>query len=1003
MQSRTQPRCIDTYLAWQSDPLRTRWESNILWIALLCLLGMVPPIAAEDDIDRGYRQSIRPLLAKYCDDCHSGTSAEAKLDTQRFTSPSDVAQGWTTWQEMVARAHADEMPPKDHNLQPTVEEIQVLHRWTQQFRHREAERRRGDPGPISTRRLTNQELNYSIRDLTGIDIRPARNFPVDPANELGFDNSADSLVIAPSMVTKYLDAAREVADHMLLAPDGIRFAPFPVVTDTDRDKYCVQRIVDFYRRQPVALDAYLLAAWTLRHQGNYPYGDEDLQRVANEQNVSIPYLRKIVAALHDSSSDIGPLAELRRRWEAIVDQPENPQLVQQQCLELAQSVLETRKKLTPVVKNLKGPGGMNGGSQTLVLWKNRRMASLRQSCRDDLFDADLSKELLSTSELERLEKDRDAYQPRLKEAYAQFCQLIPDAFFILERGRAHIDEKEAAREAKGRLLSAGFHSMMGYFRDDQPLCELILTPEQNRELQRLWDELDFIALVPFRQYSGFIWYERAEASFINEESFHFVRAEDKSANSDAMMKRFADTYVEKLHRREADPRVIEAVEFYFADMNRQIRSLERKLEQSQQVQLQSLLALTARAFRRPISDREQQEILSFYERSRKLPNADHRSAMEDTLISILVSPSHLFRWDLQSQGPARTSLTSLELANRVSFFVWSSIPDGQLQQAVATQWNDGSTRRQQLERMLNDDRLRGMAREFLGNWLEFRRFDQHNGVDREQFPEFTDELRQAMAEEPIEYFMELVRSNGSLFDLLDSNHVVVNRTLAMHYGIEWPSNVEPDRWMRIEGARAHHRGGLVPMGVFLTQNSPGLRTSPVKRGYWVVRKLLGEKIPPPPPNVPELPASEHQLGDLTLRELLAKHREHPSCGSCHDRFDGAGLLLEGFDPIGRPRSKDLAGRSIADDGILPKGLEARGLQGLKDYLNTQRREDFRRHFCQSLLSFALGRNLILSDDLLIQEMLQELSKNDDKIQTAWEVILRSEPFMTKRSAEVQAE
>lgn len=998
-----QLRCLHEYLVWQSNQLRTKRETITVWVAILGMMGMLQPILAEDDIDRRYRESIRPLLAKYCDDCHSGTSAEAKLDTQRFTSPREVAQSWSTWQEMMARAHADEMPPKDHNQQPSVEEIQVLQKWTQLFRNREAERRRGDPGPISTRRLTNQEFNYSIRDLTGIDIRPARNFPVDPANELGFDNSADSLVIAPSMVTKYLDAAREVADHMLLAPDGIRFAPFPVVTDTDRDKYCVQRIVDFYRRQPVALDAYLTAAYSLRRQGTYPYRDEQLQRVALEFQLSLPYLRKIVAILHDSNSKIGPLADLRQRWEAIVDHPDNPQLVQQQCLDLAQTVLETRKKLTPVVKNLKGPGGMNGGSQTLVLWKNRRMASLRQSCRDDLFDAEMSKELLSESDLQLLEKDRDTYQPQLKEAYAQFCQLIPDAFFILERGRAHIDEKEAAREAKGRLLSAGFHSMMGYFRDDQPLCDLILSPEQNRELQRLWDELDFIALVPFRQYSGFIWYERAEASFINEEAFHFVRAEDKSANSDAMMKRFADTYVEKLHRREADPRVIEAVEFYFADMNRQIRSLESKLEQSQQVQLQSLLALASRAFRRPVTDREQKEILSFYERSRKLPNADHRSAMEDTLISILVSPSHLFRWDLQSQGSARVSLTPLELANRISFFVWSSIPDAPLQQAIATQWDDASMRRQQLHRMLNDDRLRGMAREFLGNWLEFRRFDQHNGVDREQFPEFTDELRQAMAEEPIEYFMELVRSNGRLFDLLDSDHVVVNRTLAKHYGIEWPSNTDPNQWIRIEGARAHHRGGLVPMGVFLTQNSPGLRTSPVKRGYWVVRKLLGEKIPPPPPNVPELPASEHQLGDLTLRELLAKHREHPSCGSCHDRFDGAGLLLEGFDPIGRPRSKDLAGRPIADDGILPKGLEARGLQGLKDYLNTQRREDFRRHFCQSLLSFALGRNLILSDDLLIQEMLQELSKNDDKIQTAWDVILRSEPFLTKRSAEVQVE
>lgn len=188
------------------------------------------------------------------------------------------------------------------------------------------------------------------------------------------------------------------------------------------------------------------------------------------------------------------------------------------------------------------------------------------------------------------------------------------------------------------------------------------------------------------------------------------------------------------------------------------------------------------------------------------------------------------------------------------------------------------------------------------------------------------------------------------------------------------------------------------MGVFLTQNSPGLRTSPVKRGYWVVRKLLGEKIPPPPPNVPELPASEEQLGALTLREVLAKHREHASCASCHDRFDAAGLLLEGFDPIGRPRTHDLGGHAVATDAKLPNGLEANGLDGLRDYLLKHRADDFRRHFCQSLVSYALGRSPIIPDDLLVNEMLEQMHRNDDRVQVAFEVIVRSPQFRNKRAA-----
>ena len=150
--------------------------------------------------------------------------------------------------------------------------------------------------------------------------------------------------------------------------------------------------------------------------------------------------------------------------------------------------------------------------------------------------------------------------------------------------------------------------------------------------------------------------------------------------------------------------------------------------------------------------------------------------------------------------------------------------------------------------------------------------------------------------------------------------------------------------------------------------------------------------------MPELPGSEHQLGELTLRELLAKHREHSSCAGCHDRFDAAGLLLEGFDPIGRPRTQDLGGHAILTDAKLPNGDEASGLPGLREYILRQRAEDFRRHFCQSLVSYALGRSLIVPDDLLVDEMLDQLSKNDNRIQVAFETIVRSPQFRNKRGS-----
>ena len=192
--------------------------------------------------------------------------------------------------------------------------------------------------------------------------------------------------------------------------------------------------------------------------------------------------------------------------------------------------------------------------------------------------------------------------------------------------------------------------------------------------------------------------------------------------------------------------------------------------------------------------------------------------------------------------------------------------------------------------MLRDDRVRGLATEFGGNWLDFRRFEEHNSVDRGRFPTFDDELRRSMFEEPIRFFVDLVRNDRSVLEFLDGKHTFVNPALARHYGI-------PDAGRRRRAGRlgaGRRRDAVRPRrtaadGRLPDEERTGLRTSPVKRGYWVVRRLLGEEIPPPPPNVPDLPDDEAKLGDLTLRETLARHRADKACAGCHERIDAFGL------------------------------------------------------------------------------------------------------------------
>src|SRR5579885_3756629 len=252
--------------------------------------------------------------------------------------------------------------------------------------------------------------------------------------------------------------------------------------------------------------------------------------------------------------------------------------------------------------------------------------------------------------------------------------------------------------------------------------------------------------------------------------------------------------------------------------------------------------------------------------------------------------------------------------------------------------------------MLKDDRARALAVEFGGNWLDFRRFEEHNAVDRERFPNFTNELREAMFEEPVRYLDHVFRTDASLLDLIYGRYTFVNAALAKHYGMPAPAG-PAGQWVRVDDADRYGRGGLLPMAVFLTLNAPGLRTSPVKRGNWIVRGILGETIPPPPPNVPELPADEAKL-DLPLRDVLARHRQNPVCASCHARFDSFGLSFEAYGPVGERRSHDLAGRPVDTQAVFPDGSQRSGLEGLKAYIRERRQNDFVDNFSRKLLAYA---------------------------------------------------
>jgi hypothetical protein len=304
--------------------------------------------------------------------------------------------------------------------------------------------------------------------------------------------------------------------------------------------------------------------------------------------------------------------------------------------------------------------------------------------------------------------------------------------------------------------------------------------------------------------------------------------------------------------------------------------------------------------------------------------------------------------------------------------------------------------------MLKDERVGDFATEFAGNWLDFRHFQNFNSVDRDRFPTFTNDLREAMFQEPIHFVQDLFQNNGNVLDLIYGKYTFVNQVLAKHYGMAeiktaLGEKADNDTWVKVDDADTYGRGGLMPMAVFLTNSSPGLRTSPVKRGFWVVHKLLGETIPPPPPVVPELPQDEAK-SDLPLREVLAQHRANPVCAGCHARFDVFGLALEGYGPIGEVRTNDLAGRPVDTSATFPGGSQGNGLAGVETFIREKRQKDFIDGMARKLLAYALNRSLQLSDETLIAHIKEQLAAKGDHADAMIEAIVTSPQFLNKRSS-----
>ncbi len=403
--------------------------------------------------------------------------------------------------------------------------------------------------------------------------------------------------------------------------------------------------------------------------------------------------------------------------------------------------------------------------------------------------------------------------------------------------------------------------------------------------------------------------------------------------------------------------------------------------------------LARRAFRRPVDELDLDVLRGFYAEGRREGNFD--AGIQRALESMLVDPEFLFRIerDPAGIGPATPyRLSDLELASRLSFFLWSSIPDDELlDTAAAGTLGDPVVLEQQVRRMLADEKAGVLVSSFAAQWLHLRRMRTVT-PDVNAFPGFDENLRDALVRETELFVQSQIREDRSVVDLLSADYTFVNERLARHYGIP---NVYGSRFRRVE-LPGEERRGLLGHGSVLTVTSLATRTSPVVRGKWVLENILGTPPPPPPPDVPDLPERADDGTVTSLRARLEAHRANPVCSNCHARMDPLGFALENFDAVGKWRDTGAAGTLIDPSGTLPDGTAFDGFPGLRDIL-LERREEFVTTVTEKLLTYALGRGVEHYDRPAIRAIVREAAANDYRWSSLILGVARSLPFQMRRS------
>jgi hypothetical protein len=1067
----------------------------VVWVLAALLSAQTP--GAQRAASSPSTAPAPKVFETYCFECHGATGFEGEISIEQLvarTATSSVGAHSGDWERVIEMLDGGLMPPSEATHFPTDAERASALAWIRSSLKAYEDAHAGEPGPVTVRRLTSAEYAYAIRDLTGIDIKVGIDASADAVGGEGFANFGDVQFVEDTVVERYLDAAKQVADHAAIGAGPLEF--YADTGETGLELFALNRINQLYATKgfrvvsgeggrPFGLERYgkaFYVAWYYKHRAALGDPSATIRGLAAKEGITGRFADHIWTVVNTPNTRY-PTRDTVEAWQKLpaptADREASLAAARAGCDGLYKALTtwpswffargdlaaggagdespllfdDTTLKVSPTHRFTYGLGGGGGrgrrgaapgpatpatvfltfanvnpsvGVSPVVIWRNARVVT-RAAAAGGRGGAGgggggargRGGPVVSTEPL-RAVLPSDAVARLGFGTSPDGTSLAPDDFATtgtvsftidppaagltaefqaeIELGRdrnavvrvAVSDRAEGSPRDAGQRVLLGEPGSVGYQAFRAGIAEYVslLPPNSHGEanpadkdpvpppFDNTYNSPEhdaFILFVKYQRNDTFFtenMVDGAERARLNQawydlfgswpyhDAYLGMLAEHYGLTLKS--RRIADVDAAQIAALPAEARpYVQALRAHYVEVLKAHAAAEPG-------HLTDAITLASRAWRRPLTSAEQAGLRAFYKKARSAHGLDHEGAIRALVARILVSPAFLYRVETQPRG-AEAPLNAWELASRLSFFLWSSIPDDELRRAAgAGELSQAPKLAAQVKRMLADPKARRFATEFFGQWLGFYHFDEYRGVDTGRFPEFTEDVKAAMYDEAISTFEYIVRSERPVREILHADYTFLNKPLAEFYGITKDlTSTGPTE--RVEGAGAFNRGGAVRLGAVLTATSAPLRTSPVKRGDWVLRRLLGTPTPPPPADAGSIPGDDQAFNGLTLRERLAQHKRNATCANCHLRIDPLGFPLEGFDAVGRPRESYSDGKAVDTTGEFADRTTIVGAQGLLTYLETQEPQILTT-LSKKMLGYALGRTVLASDRPLIAEM-----------------------------------